>query len=223
MDQPDPIPAADAYDLLMGLSQLTGSPMVADIARVVGDLNPPGFTNALNTKQLASKRWLLDAAHQHLGGALDGVVIVGGWHGVLSSLLLNDRRFVIGHIASIDLDPSCAPVAGLLNRRFAREGRFEALTDDMFALDYTRLAGGPRSVVINTSCEHIADLRAWLALLPRGQRVILQSNDYRVIPEHVACVGSAAEFAQFAGLSEVSFQGALPTRNYTRFMLIGQV
>ena len=33
-------------------------------------------------------------------------------------------------------------------------------------------------LIINTSCEHIADLRGWLALLPRGARVMLQSNDY---------------------------------------------
>ena len=52
-------------------------------------------------------------------------------------------------------------------------------------LDYARLGA---DLVVNTSCEHIADLRGWLDLLPKGTSVLLQSNDYFSEPTHINCV-----------------------------------
>ena len=37
--------------------------------------------------------------------------ILGGWYGVLAAMLFEDRRFEIGQIDSIDIDPAVAPVA----------------------------------------------------------------------------------------------------------------
>ncbi|TIM12222.1 MAG: class I SAM-dependent methyltransferase, partial [Mesorhizobium sp.] len=37
------------------------------------------------------------------------------------------------------------------------------------------------------------------------------------------CVASLAAFEAMAALREVRFSGELPTKNYTRFMLIGTV
>ena len=90
----------------------------------------------------------------------------------------------------------------------------------MYALDY---AAGRPDLVVNTSCEHIADLRGWLALLPAGTPVLLQSNDYFSEPTHISCVASRADFEAMAGLRDLRFSGELPQRNYTRFMLIGSV
>ena len=76
-------------------------------------------------------------------------------------------------------------------------------------------------LVINTSCEHIADLRGWLDLLPVGMPVVLQSNDYFSDPEHINCVRSLEEFEIQANLSKVAFHGTLGMTKYSRFMLIG--
>jgi hypothetical protein len=222
MSKPNRIDAAEVHEMLMGLSRMTGSAMMADIAKVVGDLAPDAFANALNSKQMASKLWLIDRLQAHLGSSFAHIIVMGGWHGVLSALLLNDVRFSIGRITSVDLDPACEPVALLLNRRFAAEARFHALTADMYDLDASSLGLGENSLVINTSCEHIPDLRAWLDTLPRGQLVLLQSNDYRIISEHISCVSSVDELAQLAGLSELVSADALPGRNYTRFMVMGR-
>ncbi len=210
------------YDLLMGLSKLTKVAFLADVAKVMGDLAPADMTVALNPKQIASKIWLLDMLQAHADAAYDKVAVVGGWYGVLSGLLLNDPRFSIGRATSIDIDPSCAPVAMLLNRRFAEQGRFEALTGDMHDIEAQTIGVGAGTLVINTSCEHIPDVTHWLGTLPRAQLVVLQSNDYVAVPEHISCVASAEEFADKAGLSELMFKGALPTRRYNRFMLIGR-
>ena len=63
----------------------------------------------------------------------------------------------------------------------------------MYALDYS--ASGA-DLVINTSCEHIADLPAWLSLLPRGTQVLLQSNDYFSEPTHINCVPTLEAFSE---------------------------
>ena len=114
--------------------------------------------------------------------------------------------------------PAVEAVANTLNRSAAQ--RFRAVTADMYALDY---GGGAPDLVVNTSCEHIADVRGWLDLLPAGTRVLLQSNDYFAEPTHVNCVASLEEFQAMAGLADMRFAGALPQKKYTRFMLIGQV
>lgn len=212
----------DIHELLMGLSRLTGSALLADVAKVMGDLAPEGLSNALNPKQVASKLWLMDMLHAHVGGKHEQLVIMGGWYGVLSAMLLNDPRFALGRVTSIDIDPFCAPVATLLNRRFAVDGRFRALTGDMHAIGSEAAGPDANAVVINTSCEHIPDVALWLGTLPRSQMVVLQSNDYVAVPEHISCVASVDEFAQMAGLTELLFAGALPSRRYTRFMLIGR-
>ena len=58
-------------------------------------------------------------------------------------------------------------------------------------------------LVVNTSCEHIADVRGWLDMLPKGTRVLLQSNDYFAEPTHINCVASLDEFRAQAQLADV--------------------
>src|SRR5262249_36024737 len=148
----------------------------------------------------------------------DRIAILGGWYGVLAAMLFEDDRFDIGAIESIDIDASVAAIAETLNKD--SDGRFQAVTADMYRLDYAALGD---HLVVNTSCEHTADLRGWLALLPAGTRVLLQSNDYFSEPSHINCVESAEAFERLAGLSALKFSGALPQKKYTRFMLIGSV
>ncbi|MFM9975851.1 MAG: class I SAM-dependent methyltransferase [Beijerinckiaceae bacterium] len=221
MKEKSVLSSEQAYDLIMGLSSLTGSRLTADIARVLGDLSPPDFSVSLNTKQLASKLWLRDAVFETYGATFGTIFIMGGWYGVLSALFFDDERFAIDLIASLDIDPDCEIVATLLNRRFVKEGRFKAVTGDMYGFDITGYQDRGPSLVINTSAEHIPDLRLWLSGLPKGQRVVIQSNDYRQITEHVSCVSSVEELVVSAALSKVDFQGTLPTRRYQRFMVMG--
>lgn len=209
------------YDILRGVAALTGNPIVGDLARLVADDMPPELWIAFNHKQIGSKRWLVDALAQVLPRPEGPVWVLGAWYGVLGAMLLGDERLAIGEVVSLDLDPACAPVAERLNRRHRADGRFRALTGDMMALDFALERPAP-GLVINTSCEHLADVPGWLAGLPAGLPVLLQSNDYVREPDHRSCVTSLAGFKAQAGLSEIWFEGELPTRNYTRFMLIGR-
>jgi hypothetical protein len=95
----------------------------------------------------------------------------------------------------------------------------------MMHSDLSTLAGSwpPIDLVINTSCEHLADVRGWLDMVPRGTFVALQSNDYVREPEHVSSVPNISAFKAQTRLARSVFEGQLPLKNYTRFMLIGAV
>ena len=208
------------YDILRGVAALTGNTIVGDLAKLLAAEMPPDLWIAFNHKQIASKRWLVDAMAQALPKPAGPVWVLGAWYGVLGAMLLDDERLAIPEIVSLDIDPGCAPVAEKLNRRHVRENRFRAVTRDMMALDFAAEAVRP-GLVINTSCEHLDDVPGWLSSLPAGLPLLLQSNDYVREPDHRSCVPSLDAFREQAGLSEVWFAGELPSRNYTRFMLIG--
>lgn len=207
----------DAFDLTRGIAAFTGNPLVAAIARVIARHPEADIGNAFNHKQVACKMWARDKLFEHLGGRFDRIWIVGGWYGILAAMLLHDARFNVALVESIDIDPSVETVARTMTNA---DARFRAATGDMYKLDYQ--AGKP-DLVINTSCEHIADLPAWLALLSPGTKVLLQSNDYFSEPTHFNCMASLQAFKDSANLREVLYAGELPQKKYTRFMLIGRV
>lgn len=215
-------PPPDAfYDILRGVAALTGNRVVADLAKLVGGGMPPELWVACNHKQIASKRWLVDALAEAMPRPDGPVWVLGAWYGVLGAMLLDDGRLGISEVVSLDIDPGCAPVAERLNRRHVAEGRFRTITADMTSLDFACEPVAP-GLVINTSCEHLADVAGWLASLPSGLPLLLQSNDYFREPDHRSCVACLETFKAQAGLSELLYAGALPSRNYTRFMLIGR-
>ncbi|AMJ61875.1 hypothetical protein [Bosea sp. PAMC 26642] len=209
------------FDILRGVAALTRDPVAADIARLYGKGAPPDLSIAVNHKQIASKQWLVEALADVLPRPQGPVWVLGAWYGVLGALLLADSRLSIAEVVSLDIDPGCAPVAEMLNHRHVASGRFRAVTGDMMALDFAEQQPAP-GLVINTSCEHLDDVPGWLASLPPGLPVLLQSNDYVREPDHRSCVPSLEAFQAQARLSETWFAGALPTKNYTRFMLIGR-
>lgn len=222
---PDAMPRDDVFDLLRGLAALTGSAVIAGAAEVVVKHPAARLSVALNHKQVASKIWLVDRLSRTLTRPVAHALIVGGWIGTLSALLAERLGDRIGTLTSLDIEASCAPVALTLNRKLADAGRFRAVTADMHGIDLSALASDapPVDLVINTSCEHIPSLRAWLDGLPPGMTVVLQSNNYFEIPEHISSVPDLAAFERQAQLAELLLADALPLKKYTRFMLIGRV
>jgi hypothetical protein len=205
-------------DILEGMAVYADSAFHRDILATLTRHQEPGIGVALNKNQMASKRWLAESLFGVAGAPLGNVLILGGWIGALAAVLLHDRRFAIERIVSIDIDPRCAPVALSLNATHVRDGRFEARTADMRDVDY---AAERADLIINTSCEHVADFGRWYARVPDRQRLVLQSNDYVACREHVNCVPDLAAFQVQAPLRETLFAGERPMRRYTRFMLIG--
>ena len=167
--------------------------------------------------QLRSKVWLIENLQRYISQYPSKIVIHGGWNGVLASLLFNSD-IPIKHITSVDIDPNCEDLARTVNKRQEMEGRFAAFTADM--TDYVYRA----DVIINTSCEHItqAQYDKWLSNIPEGTLVVVQSNNYFDLDEHVRCAASLEELKEQSGL-DAYLAEQLDLDLYTRYMIIGRI
>lgn len=186
--------------------------------------------DALSKGQMKSKTWALEELQrlrEEKNLTLESALVLCGWIGTLSYLLFQKG---FNKIASVDLDPECEEACRRINHFHHGEGQFASITEDIFKLDYKHLEiqnpgketlSGPFDILINTSCEHIKNFQDWYALVPDGQLLLLQSNDYFEIEEHVNCVNSTAEFREQTPMSKRFFSGALPLGKYTRYMVIG--
>jgi len=166
--------------------------------------------------QLRSKRWLIDSLDQVAWHKPARIVIHGGWNGVLATMLFNSD-LPIKHITSVDIDPDCKNVALTMNKRYEIEGRFTAVTADM--CDYK----GAADIVINTSCEHITQEQydKWLANVPDNSIIVLQSNNYTDLDEHIRCAEDLDEFTSQSNI-QPHIRDVYSHEKYERYMLIGK-
>lgn len=169
--------------------------------------------------QINSKIWLIESLEKTLPWqpVAANIVIYGGWNGVLASLLFN-TDMGISHITSVDIDPTCKEIATTVNKRQEIEGRFTAFTGDM-----CNYINPDATIVINTSCEHITQEQylKWLSNQPNEATVVIQSNNYRVLDEHVNCMSSLEEFKSNCNLN-IEYEGILRLPMYDRYMIIGK-
>jgi len=169
--------------------------------------------------QLKSKEWLIDKlslALQHtFNSSPVSIEIHGGWVGVLASMLFQSD-IPVKRITSLDIDPSCATIAIMMNKKEEIEGRFQAVTEDMCSLISFV------DVVINTSCEHITQeqYETWLSKRTNTQLLVLQSNNYD-IEEHIRIAKDLETFKTQCGI-KVLWSGELDLPMYKRFMIIGK-
>ena len=192
------------------------------------------FADALSEGQIKSKQWLMNEL-EVLDLPMGTVVVCAGWYGTLSYLLLEDSKLDIERIVSVDIDPSCEPIAEKLNLEYVVDGwRFKAVTKDIMHIDYKSdklemWAKGKNEfipvtivpdTIINTSCEHLDHFARWYKKIPKGKLVVLQGNDLE-IPEHVNRFRNLDDFESKTPMSKVLFSGELQFDMYTRFMRIG--
>lgn len=176
--------------------------------------DPMRTMDAFWSGQLKSKEWLIKNLRKNIKQVVS-VDIHGGWVGVLASMLFQSDIFVT-NIRSIDIDPTCEPIATMMNKAEEIAGRFRAVTADMCAIR------SDADVIINTSCEHITQdqYELWLSGMPHNSLLVLQSNNYN-IPEHVRTAQSLEEFKQQCGIN-IIWAGELELPLYKRFMVIGR-
>jgi hypothetical protein len=166
--------------------------------------------------QLKSKEWLIDNLRSHVSKFVS-IDIHGGWVGVLASMLFQST-LPIKHIRSIDIDPSCEPVATMMNKGEEMVGKFRAVTADMCAVR------SDADIIVNTSCEHITQDQydLWISGVSYNSLLVLQSNNYN-IQEHVRIAKDLEEFKTQCGDVDILWSGELILPAYTRFMIICRV
>jgi hypothetical protein len=175
--------------------------------------DPTRTMDAFWRGQIISKEWLIENLSKFVKKR-SNIDIHGGWVGVLASMLFQSG-IPINNIQSVDIDPSCQPIASMMNKLEEMAGRFKSVTADMCSF---RSAS---DVIINTSCEHITQdqYNQWLSGIPSTSLLVLQSNNY-LIDEHVRTANSLEEFASQSKIN-IKWQGKLELPLYTRWMIIG--
>jgi hypothetical protein len=220
----------DNNDLFGRMSILTNNPIFKGLRDADADL-----TDALSWGQLKSKRWLIDELEE-CGLDLGTVFVCGGWYGTLSAMML-ESNLKIKKIRSFDIDPHCADVADTVNKpHVMNEWKFKAVTEDMHDINYTthrwrawsnskqeysKYISDSPDTIINTSCEHIHNFKEWYDKIPEGKLLVLQSNDYFEVEEHVNCSETLDDFWDQTPMRFVEYSGELELPKYTRFMRIG--
>jgi hypothetical protein len=175
--------------------------------------DPKRTLDAFWRGQMQSKEWLIEHLRP-LVNVPSRIDIHGGWVGVLASMIFQSE-IPARYICSVDIDPTCEPIATMMNKHEEIDGKFRAITGDMCTVPVSG------NVIVNTSCEHITQeqYETWLARLPKDSIVVLQSNNYD-IPEHVRIAQTLEEFKKQSHLTEL-WSGMLKTQLYTRWMIIG--
>jgi len=177
--------------------------------------DPMRTMDAFWSGQLKSKEWLIKNLRKNVNKFVS-IDIHGGWVGVLASMLFQSDIY-INNIRSIDIDPTCEPIATMMNKQEEMQGKFKAVTADMCAIR------SDADVVINTSCEHITQDQydLWLSGMPHNSLLVLQSNNY-IIDEHIRPADSLEKFKEQCYLGNVLWAGELQLPLYTRWMVIGR-
>lgn len=190
-------------------------------------------TDCFSRGQLESKLWLVQEL-QRQKIDLGTVFLCAGWYATLATMLF-ESKIKVDKIRSFDIDPTCANIAEVFNKPWVKEEwQFKACTQDIMEIQWdghsypvTRSDGSvcmlydTPDTIINTSCEHIENFAEWYQNIPQGKLVVLQSNNYFEIKEHVNCVKDIKEFGNMARMTGPLFAGELELPKYTRFMLIG--
>lgn len=187
--------------------------------------------------QLKSKEWLVNTfEHYFLAKPSIGIVyILCGWYGILPAMFFN-TDLKIDKIRSFDINKECEKIADQINKTHSKNWKFKAVTEDINNINFEEHTWQCWSnknnrmsksiidipdVIINTSCEHLTI--DWFKKVPKNKLVILQSNDYTILKEHINPVLNIEQMKSMYPLSNIIYEGELNLDKYTRFMLIGYV
>tara|TARA_A100001035_G_scaffold240612_1_gene206197 strand:- start:317 stop:904 length:588 start_codon:yes stop_codon:yes gene_type:complete len=168
--------------------------------------------NSVNDNQIKNKLWLIDKLKPFLSIYTDPkIVIAAGWHGLLAHLLDDNEN-----ITSFDIDDKCAEIKLFDNVHYKTN-------------DIAKHNPENHDILICTSCEHITDdlILTWIKRKRQNSIVVLQSNDYFQIEDHINCKKSLSDFKKSllkkAKNKKIDLRVInsyeLEMTKYTRFML----
>lgn len=203
------------------------------VKSIITMIEQPAFNkDCISYGQLRSKEWLISEVTK-LNLNLGTVFLCAGWYATLSIMLFESSN-QITKIRSFDVDLSCCDIAETFNKPWVIDNwKFKACTADILKMTYpttytvTRANGSTvelqdmPNTIINTSCEHIDNFTNWFNNIPLDTIVILQSNNYSSIAEHINCSNNLDHFKELTPLSTELYSGELVLPKYTRYMRIG--
>ena len=151
--------------------------------------------------------------------------------------MLFESKIKVDKIRSFDIDDTCVDIAETFNKPwFVDKWRFKSITQDIMDINYNEhvwqywsnannrmsyhITDIPNTI-INTSCEHIQNFAKWYYNIPEGKLLILQTNNYFDLPDHVNCSKTLKSYSNETPMSKVLYEGKLDLEKYTMYMRIG--
>ena len=221
----------DINSLFRLLETFSTSQLIIATKKLLAD--PVFDKDCMSRGQIKSKLWLIEELKK-LDLNLGTIFLCGGWYATLATMIF-ENDLDVKKIRSFDLDNNCWKIAEIFNKPWVmKDWQFKSCTQDIHDINYSthvynvyrsngstcELTDSP-DTVINTSCEHIENFKSWYEKIPSGKIVILQTNNYFDLPEHINCSKTIDDFADQTPMTEVLYSGELFLDKYSRFMRIG--
>ena len=177
----------------------------------------PTILDSYSPNQFKSKENLLEHIDMFLLEK-PNVVILGSWFG---SILVPALADMANKISCIDIDDRVIGVGK--SRLFTMYDNVDWITSDVFHKDrYGRIKNA--DLIINTSCEHMANMSSLSPLKESNAYFAFQSNDMYSIKTHVNCVSSLDEFInQLPTNAKILSKDEIKDDRGTRFTITGKL
>tara|TARA_Y100000004_G_C8838012_1_gene379221 strand:+ start:73 stop:747 length:675 start_codon:yes stop_codon:yes gene_type:complete len=193
--------------------------------------------NSLGERQQISKDWLVEKLNSYkypfrnkLKKDSISIMILCSWYGLLAYKLIEKFKIKkIERIHCVDFDPKSKRIANRLYRKIDNENlkngvltlikHWERNIKDMPEKEFKNC-----EILINTSCEHLDQQTIYDTIdkTERGTLVILQSNNYDKIQEHINTVENLQEFVSQYQSRLINIEMyEKDFLDYKRFMIIG--
>ena len=178
------------------------------------------FDDSVSQAQYDSKLWLVQKLKNiKLHVKEVHIDIIGSWFGFplieMLSKILNIKQ-----IDLYDKDENCHKVVAQYINHFDPDFRLVQFNDFFERKDLRR-----RHIVINTSSEHMQDIvkmKEYYKDYPTTPLLVLQSNNYTSIHDHINCVSDENELVEKNQIKTVYYKGKQSLPLYDRFMVIGR-
>ena len=167
----------------------------------------------MNDNQMVCKKWLVDELKDVIETLPDmpkepKILVMAGWYGLAGDMC---RTKLKAEVQTVDHDIMCQPIG---KEFFPNINHKWGKMEDWDNFDF--------DIIICTSCEHIPDkvINAFLDKKDDKTLVVLQSNNYYGIEDHINCSTSLHEFSNSIKLKIIK-EDELKVDGYTRFMIFG--
>ena len=177
-------------NILKAISKIVGNEITEDmdllklIGKISNNEDIKSIVNSVNSNQNMSKEWLVENMSERLESIVENpkVCVAAGWYGMLADKM---RDFTNNKVVSFDIDPKCAKYGKIMYPKVSFK-----------TADINEFHAGQYDVVMCTSCEHISDetLNKFLRTRKEQSLIVLQSNNYFGLDEHINCKNSLKEF-----------------------------
>lgn len=193
--------------------------------------------NSLGERQQLSKDWLVEKLNEYkhpfrnkMKSDSLSIIILCSWYGLLAYKLIEKFKLKkINRIHCVDYDPKVKRIANRLYRKIDNENLKNGVLTlikhwerDIADVPEKELKNS--EILINTSCEHLNQQTIYdiIDKTDRGTLIVLQSNNYHKVQEHINTVKDLQEFVSQYQSRLINIEmHEKDFLEYKRFMILG--